>query len=95
MINRTFQMSIFLKVYVSFKKWIEINRWDFEFIEECHSTLDRQYLIGIIQADKLKAIDWFSHPEISTIILPDGIIENKDLVSKSLRKLKIQLNAVC
>jgi len=86
--------SYFLRVYVSFDNWSDVNKWDFEIIEEFHSTQERQYLIGIISANKLKAIDWFDHPDISTIVLPDGIIERQEMLLQTSKKVTLQVAGI-
>ena len=86
--------NYFLKVFVSFNDWAEVNKWDFEQVIEFHSTEERQYLTGIIQFEKLKNAGWFYDPSISVILLPEGIIEKEAIVAKSLKKVSLQLAGV-
>jgi homoserine dehydrogenase len=86
--------NYFLKVYVSFNNWAEVNRWDFEQVSEFHSTEERQYIIGLIQVDKLKNARWFHDPSVSVILLPDAVIEKEDIVTQSLKKVSLQLAGV-
>lgn len=90
----TLTNNYFLKVYVSFNDWSEVNKWDFEQVSEFHSTEDRQYITGIIHAEKLKNADWFYDPSVSVILLPDGIIEKENIIARSVRKLSLQLAGV-
>lgn len=86
--------NYFLKVFVSFNDWAEVNKWDFEQVIEFHSTEDRQYLTGIIHVEKLKNAGWFYDRSISVILLPDGIIEKEAIVAQSLKKVSLQLAGV-
>src|SRR5690349_12144427 len=67
--------SYYLKVFVSFNDWSEVNKWDFEQVSEFHSTEDRQYLLGLIHVEKLKNASWFNDRSVSVILLPDSITE--------------------
>ncbi len=84
----------YLKVYVSFDNWEEVNKWDFESIEEFHSTQERQALIGVVHARNLANASWLHHPSVSVIVLPLGIIEKDAIVHKALKKISLQLGGV-
>lgn len=86
--------NYYLRVYVSFNDWSEVNKWDFEQVIEYHSTEERQYLTGVIHVEKLKNASWFQDPSVSVILLPDGIIEKEAIVARSLRKVSLQLAGV-
>lgn len=86
--------NYYLKVFVSFNDWTEVNKWDFEQLFEFHSTADRQYVTGVIQVNKLKNANWFGNPVVSVILLPDGIIEKETLITNSLKKMSLQLAGV-
>ncbi|HWJ91242.1 MAG TPA: homoserine dehydrogenase [Flavisolibacter sp.] len=86
--------NYFLKVYVSFNDWSELNKWDFEHVIEFHSTEDRQYITGIIHVEKLRNTAWFHDASVSIILLPDGIVEKESIVAKSLKKVSLQLAGV-
>ncbi|MGE5520442.1 MAG: homoserine dehydrogenase [Candidatus Dadabacteria bacterium] len=88
--NELFQ-DYFLKVYVSFNDWSDLNKWDFEHIDEFHSTDSRQYLLGTIHLEKLKDAEWFNNPKVSLIVLPNGIIEKEKITLRSLKKISLQL----
>jgi homoserine dehydrogenase len=97
-LNRDQQISLtkdyYLKVYVSFDSWNDVDKWDFESIDEFHSTQNRQYLLGLIHVEKLAEARWFNHPNVSTIVLPNGIVEKHELVVKALKKISLQLGGV-
>jgi len=97
-LNRGQHLSLtkdyYLKVYVSFGSWNHVNKWDFETIDEFHSTQNRQYLLGLIHVEKLFETSWFNHPDVSTIVLPNGIVEKHELVVKALKKISLQLGGV-
>ncbi len=86
--------NYFLKLYVSFNVWTEVNKWDFEQVLEFHSTDDRQYITGIIHVEKLRSASWFNDPSVSLIVLPEGIIEKEAIVLNSLKKVSLQLAGV-
>jgi homoserine dehydrogenase len=97
-LNRGQQLSLtndyYLRVYVSFDSRNDVDKWDFEAIDEFHSTQNRQYLLGLIHVKKLAEARWFNHPNVSTIVLPDGIVEKRELVVKALKKISLQLGGV-
>lgn len=84
----------YLDVFVSFAAWADVNKWDFEQVTEYHSTVERQYVRGIIHAEKLRAADWFDDPSVSVILQPEGIIEKDTLVQQSIKKVSLQLAGV-
>jgi homoserine dehydrogenase len=84
----------FLKIYVSFNNWSEVNKWDFEQVIEYHGTEERQYITGLIKVDKLKEAAWFQDPAVSIILLPDEIAERSAVVATNLKKVSLQLAGV-
>ena len=86
--------NYFLDVFVSFSAWTDVNKWDFEQVTEYHSTAERQYIRGIIHAEKLRAAEWFEDPSVSVILQPDGLIEKEFLVAQSIKKVSLQLAGV-
>lgn len=67
--------NFYLRLYVSFNIWTDIDRKDFEWIEECHINDDRPYMTGVIHFEKLKNAAWLHKQEVSIIVCPEGIIE--------------------
>ncbi|NTS43435.1 homoserine dehydrogenase [Flavisolibacter sp. BT320] len=86
--------NYFLDVFVSFSAWADVNKWDFEQVTEYHSTAERQYIRGIVHAEKLRAAEWFEDPSVSVILQPDGLIEKESLVTQSIKKVSLQLAGV-
>jgi homoserine dehydrogenase len=86
--------NYFLKLYASFNNWSEVDRWDFEQVIEFHSTEERQYIIGLIHADKLRSAKWFQDPSVSIILLPDAVVEKEDVELRTLKKVSLQLAGV-
>ncbi|HUC82946.1 MAG TPA: homoserine dehydrogenase [Flavisolibacter sp.] len=86
--------DFYLDVFVSFAAWTDVNKWDFEELTEYHSTVDRQYIRGVIHADKLREASWFNDPTVSVIVQQEGVIEKETLVQKSLKKVSLQLAGV-
>jgi len=86
--------NFYLDVFVSFGAWTDVNKWDFEQVTEYHSTADRQYIRGIIHAEKLRDAAWFEEPGVSVIVQPDGVIEKEAIVAQSIKKVSLQLAGV-
>jgi homoserine dehydrogenase len=87
----TVSTDFYLRLYISFDQWAQINKWDFESVEEYHSTESRQYLIGTISLEKLRNAAWFYDETVSIILMPDGIIEKQNNTLKNIKKLSLQL----
>jgi homoserine dehydrogenase len=81
----------FIKVYVGFDSWADVNKWDFENIDELYSTEGRQHLVGLIHAKKFKEADWISNPAISIIACPNPVVSKEEIVGRSLKKISLQL----
>jgi homoserine dehydrogenase len=86
--------NYYLDVFVSFAAWADVNKWDFEQVTEYHSTAERQYIRGIIHAEKLREAAWFQDPSVSVILQPDAIIERDSIVTQSIKKVSLQLAGV-
>jgi homoserine dehydrogenase len=86
--------DFYLEVFVSFGAWTDVNKWDFEEVTEYHSTAERQYIKGIIHAEKLREAAWFNEPSVSVIVQQDGVIEKEALVHKNIKKVSLQLAGV-
>ncbi|GAC1486711.1 MAG: hypothetical protein NVS1B13_14350 [Flavisolibacter sp.] len=86
--------DFYLKIFVSFNNWLEVNKWDFEQVVEFHSTENRQYLIGVIHVEKLKETAWFKDPSVSIIVVPEGIVDKETIVTQSLKKVSLQLAGI-
>lgn len=84
----------FLRLYVSFNHWGEVDKWDFEKIEEFHSTEHRQYVIGLVHVEKLCKLAWLRNPNVSPIVLPDGVVETEVILQQNLKKVSLQLGGV-
>ena len=87
-------LNYYLDVFVSFAAWADVNKWDFEQVNEYHSTAERQYIRGIIHAEKLRDAEWFNDPSVSVILQPDAIVEKDSLVQQSIKKVSLQLAGV-
>lgn len=83
--------EVYLSVYVSFTTWSGINKWDFEEVTETHATAERQYLKGLIRLDKLQGAAWFADPDVSVILMPDGVVPAEAVLQKTLRRASLQL----
>jgi homoserine dehydrogenase len=83
--------EFYLRLYVSFDNWNDVNKADFEWIEEVHSTENRQFLVGVIHFEKLIEASWFADQNVSIILMPDAIVEKDSIVHRNLKKLSLQL----
>lgn len=86
--------NFYLDVFVSFSAWTDVNKWDFEEVTEYHSTAERQYIRGVIHADKLRSAGWFADPSVSVILQPEALIEKESRVAQSIKKVSLQLAGV-
>ncbi|MDZ4756913.1 MAG: homoserine dehydrogenase [Bacteroidota bacterium] len=57
----------YIKVYVSFVKDGEVDKNDFEKIEESYTSYSRKYFVGIISLQKLQDATWFNNKDVSVI----------------------------
>ncbi len=76
--------DFYLRVYVSFNDISQINKDDFEWIEEWHGGSQRNYLIGVLHFDKLQQSDWWQKKEVSLILCADAVIE--DIKANKIKK---------
>lgn len=84
----------YLRLYVSFDNWADINKWDFESIEALCSTEQRQHLIGLIHAEKLQEVEWVNSSDVSVIACPDAVVFKEVILKKSLKKISLQLAGI-
>jgi homoserine dehydrogenase len=81
--------DFYLRVYVSFEVWHDVELKDFEWVEEFFSDDSRQYLIGVIAFKKLKAALWLQKPSVSLVLCPDAVVE--DISARQIRKKSLEL----
>jgi len=93
-VAHTLTNDYYLKVYVSFESWADINKWDFESIEALYSSEQRQHLVGLIHAERLAEAEWRSATNVSVIACPDPVVYKEALLKKSLKKISLQLAGV-
>lgn len=86
--------NYYLDVFVSFAARADVNKWDFEQVTEYHSTAERQYIRGIIHAEKLRSTKWFNDPSVSIILQPNALIERESIVTQSIKKVSLQLAGI-
>lgn len=79
----------FLKVYLSYDDLKQVNKENFEWIEEFHAGQIRSYLVGVIHAEKLLATDWWKQQGVSLILASDPLIENIDYREIKRRSLEL------
>ncbi|MBD0332259.1 MAG: homoserine dehydrogenase, partial [Chitinophagaceae bacterium] len=84
--------DFFLRLYVSFNSWKEVDLNNFEYLEELYCQGGRQYLIGVIHYEKLCAADWFQSNELSVIVCPDGIVDNLEI--RNLKRKSLSLGGI-
>jgi homoserine dehydrogenase len=81
--------DFYLRVYVSFDEWNNVELNDFEWVEEFYSDEARQYLIGVIGFSKLKVAAWLQKPAVSLILCPNAVLE--DISARQIRKKSLEL----
>lgn len=81
--------DFYLRVYVSFDEWNNVELKDFEWVEEFYSDEARQYLIGVIHFSKLKEAAWLHKPAVSLVLCPDAVLE--DISARQIRKKSLEL----
>ncbi|WP_132053551.1 homoserine dehydrogenase [Pseudocnuella soli] len=84
--------DFYLRVFVSYAADGDVERNDFEFIEEAYLNDKRQFFIGVIRFDKLKEAQWLRKPQVSLLVCPNGIIESIEL--RQLKKRSLELAGV-
>jgi homoserine dehydrogenase len=64
----------YLEVYVSFNSIRFIPTEYFAIIKQGHKHKERSYIVGVISFSKLKENAWWKDPDVSLIVMPNGII---------------------
>jgi homoserine dehydrogenase len=81
--------DLYLKVYISFPNDAYIPKEKFEWIEEWHADLNRNYLVGVLAFSELKNSTWWKENNISLILTPEPIIEDVEI--RKLKKKSLEL----
>jgi homoserine dehydrogenase len=81
--------DLYLKVYISFPNDAFIPKEKFEWIEEWHADMNRNYLVGVLSFSELKNSKWWKENGISLILTPEPIIE--DIEIRKLKKKSLEL----
>ena len=63
-----------IRVYVRFDSIRLVPKDKFTIIEEWHSDIDQQYLVGILPFAELVESNWWRQKEISLIVMPEPIV---------------------
>ncbi|TDH26172.1 homoserine dehydrogenase [Segetibacter sp. 3557_3] len=84
--------DFYLKIYVSFDKISDIEKDAFEWVEEWHIDHGRNYLTGVIHAEKLLKKNWWKQPGISLILTAEPFIDNVEI--KKLKKRSLELAGI-
>jgi homoserine dehydrogenase len=84
--------DFYLRVFVSAGRDGDVAREAFEWIDEAYITNKRQFFIGVIRFDKLKAAAWLRKPQVSVLVCPNGIIESIEV--RQLKKRSLELAGV-
>lgn len=81
--------DFYLRLYISFDTWDDIDINELEWIEEFYFHESRHYLIGVISFEKLKQQSWINKSSVSIIVCPNGIIEDVDTKKAKKRSLEL------
>jgi len=88
----TLTNDFYLKVYISFPNDTFIPKEKFEWIEEWHSDMNRNYLVGVLAFSELKNTGWWKENGVSLILTPEPIIEDVEI--RKLKKKSLELAGV-
>ncbi len=86
--------EFYLKLYISFNNWSDVNKWQFEWVEEYHSTQGRHYIVGVIHYKNLVDSNFMNSGHVSVIVMPNGIIEKEEVLKKAMKKVSLQLAGI-
>ena len=64
----------------------------FEWIEEWHADINRNYLIGVLPFSELKNSKWWKEDNVSLILGPEPIIEDVEI--RKLKKKSLELAGI-
>jgi homoserine dehydrogenase len=78
--------NFYLRIYVSFELWSDVDRKDFEWVEEFYCHDKRQYLVGVIHFEKLAKSNWYQKQEVSVIVCPEGFVSGADVEYKAVKE---------
>lgn len=81
--------NFYVRVYVSFDLWSDVDLKAFEWIDEFYCQEQRQFLVGVIHFEKLQAALWRHKKGVSIILCPDGIIE--EVTTRAIKKKSLAL----
>src|SRR5688572_32920171 len=84
--------DFYLKIYLSFDNGAYIPKEKFEWIEEWHADLNRNYLIGVLPFAELKTSKWWKENNVSLILSPEPIIEDVEI--RKLKKKSLELAGI-
>jgi homoserine dehydrogenase len=84
--------DFYLKVYISYDNGVDIPRERFEWIEEWHADLKRNYLVGVLAFNQLKNETWWKQNNVSLILMPEPVIEDVEI--RKLKKKSLQLAGI-
>ena len=81
--------NLYLKVYISFPNEAYIPKEKFEWIEEWHADLNRNYLVGVLAFAELKNATSWKANNVSLKLTPEPIIEDVEI--RKLKKKSLEL----
>ncbi|HET9744381.1 MAG TPA: homoserine dehydrogenase [Chitinophagaceae bacterium] len=84
--------DFYLKIYISFPNEALIPKEKFEWIEEWHADLNRNYLVAVLAFSELKKSKWWKENGISLILTPEPIIEEIEI--RRLKKKSLELAGI-
>ncbi len=84
--------DFYVNVYVAFSKITDVQKEEFESIEEWHVGYFKSYFTGIIHYKKLLESNWWKQRDISLILLPDPVIE--DVALRKIKRKSLELAGI-
>lgn len=81
--------DFYLRVYLSFDQWSEVNLKDFEWIESFQCSEDRQSLTGVIHFARLQQAPWLHRKSVSVVAAADAFVT--DVHTRAIKKRSMAL----
>lgn len=87
--------DFYVSVYVSFNDNEDVPKENFVSLNEWHAGEKRKYMIGILPFSELKENGWWKENNVSLILMPDGIIEKRELKKSGVNAIdEMQMMAI-
>lgn len=86
--------DFYLKCFISFPPQLDIPMADFEHVSTIHQDENRNYITAILSHQYLANNDWWRKNNCSLLLLPEPVIEPKDLIKPKRKYEQFQLASI-